>query len=391
VLFRSFESRGGPACADGPHPLGEPSLRHTRLFLPVAAVLALLGAALALAPLGLDAGWLLYAQDDPALLAERVVDKEFSAPVAAREIEAALDAGDTDLADSFVELARARGIAIDPALTARLDAANSAAAQASRHVEHFARGLVIGEPDDVVGLAGTALGDLFVFGDIRDAVREGVRSARGEKADELVLGLACVGIAVTAGTYASVGLGTPARVGLSLAKAARKTGRMGARLAAFLGRSLREVVDMAALRRAMAGASLAEPAVAVRAAREAVKTEKAARLIDLAGDVGRVQRSAGTRAALEGLQIAEGPRDMSRLARLAEANGGKTRAILKLAGRAAIVLTTAVMNLVGWAFSALIALWTLCSAVKSTSERVTRRVLDWRKRRRRRREAAAAR
>ena len=55
----------------------------------------------------------------------------------------------------------------------------------------------------MVSLAGTALGDLFVFGDIRDALREGARLAQGQEADRLILGLACVGIAITAGTYAA--------------------------------------------------------------------------------------------------------------------------------------------------------------------------------------------
>ena len=100
-------------------------------------------------------------------------------------------------------------------------------------------------------MAGTALGDLFVFGDIRDAVREGSRLAKGEPADELVLGLAGVGLALTAGTYASLGAGAPARVGLSVLKAARKTGRMTAQMGEWLGRSLREVVDWSALRRAV--------------------------------------------------------------------------------------------------------------------------------------------
>ena len=64
------------------------------------------------------------------------------------------------------------------------------ARQAPRvRVGSFARGLITGEPDDLVGLAGTALGDLFVFGDIRDAVREGTRFATGQQADELILGL----------------------------------------------------------------------------------------------------------------------------------------------------------------------------------------------------------
>ena len=364
--------------------------RRTHLLLPVLAVLGLLGATLALTPRGFDAGWLLYAQDDPELLADHVVERNFSAPVAAREIEAALKASDPDLAASFLDLARERNLPVDPVLADRVAAARARAASAAHNVETFARGLVTGEPDDMVGLAGTALGDLFVFGDIRDAVREGVRYAKGEKADELVLGLACLGLAVTAGTYASLGAGTPARVGLSLAKAARKTGRIGARLADWISRSLREIVDTTALRRALGSASLTEPAVAVRAAREAVKADKAGRLLDLVGDVGRVQRKAGTQAALEGLKIAETPRDMSRLARLAEAKGGKTRAILKLAGRAALALTVAAMDLASWMFTALLVLLTLCSAVKSTTERTTRRILYWRKRRRARQRSLAA-
>jgi hypothetical protein len=128
-----------------------------------------------------------------------------------------------------------------------------------------------------------------------------------------------------------------------------------------------------------------QPAVAVRTAREAVKLEKVGRLADLGRDLGRVQRAAGTRATMDGMRLAENPREVGRLARLAEAKGGKTRAILKIAGRAALVLTTAAMNLIGWVFWALLVLWSFVSAIKSTTERCTRRVLRWRKARRRRR------
>ena len=156
----------------------------------------------------------------------RASTRAFDAAVAAREIDAALAANDADLAQSFLDLARDRNAA-----------GRSRAGRQGRGGERrpppapraplgsFARGLVTGEPDDLVGLAGTALGDLFVFGDIRDAVREGTRLATGQQVDELILGLACVGLAVTAGTYATVGAAAPARVGLSLVKAARKTGR----------------------------------------------------------------------------------------------------------------------------------------------------------------------
>src|SRR2546430_6313393 len=49
---------------------------------------------------------------------------------------------------------------------------------------------------------------------------------------------------------------------------------------------------------------------------EAVKVEKAQDLVRVVSDVGRVQAKAGTQAALDGLKLAQGPRDMSRIARL---------------------------------------------------------------------------
>ena len=354
-------------------------MSRTRVRLVLLAAGMCLIAALALLPRAIEAELLLVNQDEPAILADRELARTFDAAAARREIEAALAVNDADLARSFVELARDRNLTLPEPLLARVEAAVAAASSASAAAESFARGLIVGEPDDLVGLAGTTLGDLFVFGDIRDAVREGSRLVSGEPADQLILGLSCVGLAVTAGTYALLGAGTPARVGLSIVKAARKTGRISGRLADWVGRSLREVVDWSALRRALAGASLTEPAIAVRAAREAVKIGKADGLIKLVGDVGKVQSRAGTQAALDGLKIAENPRELARVARLAEAKGGKTRAILKYVGRGAIGLTVAVFDLAMWLFWALLTVWGFVSGTKGAVERTTLRYVHRRK------------
>jgi hypothetical protein len=275
-------------------------------------------------------------------------------------------------------------------LADKVQAAKDEAASAAHKVGSFAQGFITGEPADMAGLAGTAVGDLFVFGDIRDALREGTRMARGEPADELILGLSGVGIAITAGTYASAGAGAPARVGLSLVKAARVTGRMSVHLAEWVGRSLRDVVDWAALGRAAASASLTGTVVGERAAREVIKVEKATELVHLAGDVGRVQSTAGTLAALDGLKLAEGPRDMSRIAQLAEKYGGKTRAVIKLGGRAAIWLTMSSLNLFSWMLAAAMTLLGFCTSCKRTAERATERWIARRKLRRARAQLALA-
>jgi hypothetical protein len=353
-----------------------------RIAVPLGLAVALGLAALTIVPAGFDAEELLASQEDPVALADHAIARTFDAGVAAREINAALAANDPDLAQSFLELARDRKVPVDAALAAKVEAANAGAATAQRSLESFARGFVTGEPEDLSGLAGTAFGDLFVFGDIRDAVREGTRLASGQQADELILGLACVGLAVTAGTYASVGLAAPARIGVTVVKAARKTGRIGAGLVTWISRSLREIIDWSALQRAITGAKVTDPAIAVRAAREAVKVEKAQGLVRLVSDVGRVQAKAGTQAALDGLKLAQGPRDMSRLARLAAAKGGKTRAILKLAGRGAILLTVSTFNLAMWLFWAALTLFGFVSSLKRTTERATERYCLQRKRRR---------
>ncbi len=351
--------------------------RHSAFALAAATVFGL--AALALFGSAISAGEQLAAADDPAALSDRALDRSFDAGVAQREIAAALDAGDTDLAQSFLDLAQDRGVPVDAALAGKVKAATEAAGSAANTAGRFARGLFTGEPDDLVSLAGTAVGDLFVFGDIRDASREGARLVMGQPADKMILGLACVGLAITAGTYATLGAGTPARVGLSLVKAAKRTGRLGAKLSEWIGRSLRNAIDWGALSRAT---TISEPALAVRAARDVVKVEEAGGMVELVANAGRVETRAGTQAALDSLRVAEGPQDMSRMARLAAAKGGKTRAIIKLLGRAAIVLTASAFDLALWMFWAAFMLLAFCASCKTMVERMTLRHLYRRKARR---------
>ena len=90
-------------------------------------------------PHGIEAEQLLYAQDDPVLLTDHQLAQVFNADVAAREIEAALALDDADLAQSFLDLARDRNVTVDPALVAKVDAANSTMASTRRAAKRFGR------------------------------------------------------------------------------------------------------------------------------------------------------------------------------------------------------------------------------------------------------------
>jgi hypothetical protein len=149
-------------------------------------------------------------------------------------------------------------------------------------------------------------------------------------------------------------------------------------------------VDTAALGAAVTKASFTAPELALRAARDAVKLDRAEGLVTVARDVSKVQAKAGTKAALEGVKVAEGPKDVRRLARLAEAKGGKTRAILKLAGRGAFALTAGLLDLAWWMAWAAGSVFGFAATVKRITERTTLRYLRWRKARRARAVLAAA-
>jgi hypothetical protein len=339
-----------------------------------------------------DGAVILAAQDDPAELSELAVDSVVrnDPAVIADNIEAALAANDADLAGSFVELASAKDIRLNDELTRRVANAVADENSSSHFARGFATGLVTGNTEDVASLSGTIAGDLFVFGDIRDVVREGKHLVMGEETDRLILGLAAAGLAVTAATYVSLGGIAPARAGLTLVKDARKVGRLGERLTEWAGRSAREVVDAPMLQNAVATGSVLRPGQTIGAIRAAFRTEKAGALFRAAKDVGRVGEKAGIRAAQDTLRVAENPKDLARAARLAEASGGKTRAILKLLGRGALLLAAGAFDLTMWIMGALLALFGLLSSIKTTTERVTQSWLDRKKARRLRNQIASA-
>jgi hypothetical protein len=365
-------------------------MKTARFGTAVAGMLVCAITCLLLWPHARDAGAILAAQDDPADLADLQINSALRNNQVELHIEAALAANDADLANSFVELARDRNLAVSDEFARRVSDAVTEQSSTSHFARRFVTGLLTGNADDVASLSGTVAGDLFVFGDVRDVVRESKHLVMGEDTDRLILGLAAAGLVVTAATYVTVGGVAPVRAGLTLVKDARKVGRLGEGLTQWAGRSARGIVDTPMLQHAVATGSVARPAQTLTAIKAAFRAEKAGALVRLAKDVGRVSEKAGIRAAQDTLRIAEGPKDVARAARLATAKGGQTRAILKLFGRGGLLLAAGAFNLTLWVFSALLALFGFLASIKATTERLTQAWLTRKKARRLRRQMVAA-
>jgi hypothetical protein len=289
--------------------------------------------------------------DDPVKISDRALDRYLNREVAEHGIQSALADHDVDCAQSVLDLAMDRGITIDQALADKVKDARENEKSITNKATRFVHGFWTGDTSDLTSLGGAFVRDLFVFGDVRDLAREGTHYFTGQQYDPWILGLASAGIGVTAATYFTLGAGAPERVGVSLFKVARRTDRLN-------------------------------PALVSRITREFANTGNTGHLLEAAADVGRIETKAGTQAALDSLKIAENPKDLSRLARLASAKGTRTRAVLKLLGPAAITVAVGALDVAMWLLWAALMALGFASACKGAAERMTLRHIRWRKARR---------
>jgi hypothetical protein len=287
--------------------------------------------------------------DDPVALTELRLKGTVTPEVVGREIDAAIAAEDDELAESFIALAEAQGLPPDPAWRARIEALRET--ETRRALRDLGQGFLSGSTDTMAGMAGGFAADMIGYGDMRDLYQEGSKLAVGEPYDEVVLGMAAVGLAVTVATVGSFGGTAPARGGLTALKTAKKAGRLSKPLVTALSATVREVVDEDAVKGAVSAARRLDLNGTKLAASAAVRGGTVTKLRSVADNAATLFARTGSRGTMQALSIAENVDDVRRASRLATGFGSKTRAALKLLGKGALVLGAAFMALLSWVWA----------------------------------------
>jgi len=242
-----------------------------------------------------------------------------------RVIQEALDRGD-------VEHARIHAAAADLAEQPLLPATREALAEATGWQATLLRGSwdalhggVTGQGESLSGLAGALAVDLTPAGDLRDIVYQ---LGMAEQPDELVLGLSVAGLGLTAAAFVAPAQALPARFGKAVLKTATRFGRVSAGVGADIRRLVARLVDLPAAKRAAAELDLA-PATAARL----IRPKAAGELGQAGGELYRIQRAAGTGAALDMLGQADRLADLPFYRRVAQALGKNTEPVLATLGK----------------------------------------------------------
>lgn len=324
--------------------------------------LALLGAAglaasgLAILPRGLDGARLLLGPRDEAAAADYVLAGKSSADYQA-VVKQALAARDEDLAASVAALAGQNGVSIPPELEERISAAQADAR--SRIGEDAWNGFLLGDARNEAGLAGAVAADLTGVGDIRDLYQQSTNYLTGVEVDGLTVGLATVGLGLTAATVASLGLALPERAGVSTLKAMKRAGRLSPALAREVGVAASAAVDGAALTAVSTSLARFDLAAARQAGARVMKPSALRTLKGLGTDAGTIGRNAGYRATVETLGTAKSAEEVGTIARLSGRFGVATRAVVALGG-AAFTFASLTASAAFWSLSLIF--W-CCAAV----------------------------
>lgn len=298
----------------------------------------------------------------------------------AEEIEAAVVAGDTDLARSLVDLARQQDVTVPDRLLVAVAVEpgfdlGAAAREAGTCV--FA-----GDFNSEAGFACVIATDLTGIGDVRDLVTEGGAMVLGQPYDGLTLGLATVGLTLTGATIATGGVAAPLRAGASFVKSMNKTRKLPPKLADELARTVGNTIDGDAVGEAVSLAASGRFGDIGATASRILKPQSINRLTGLADDFGAIYRAGGVPAMKESLALADSTGDARKLAATSTKYGKGYRGTLALLGAGVIRLADLLLEIGGWLLFAALWIFGVVWFVARTGAKLIYRLLKPRPRRR---------
>ncbi len=256
----------------------------------------------------------------------------------ADRVAVALREDDVETADIYAETAAFAGYQLPEELLAELDDAHGLMTSVWRETGSFATGFVTGETDDLASLGGSVASDLTVVGDVRDIATEGGAMVAGEPYDELILILSGVGLGITSATWATGGAVLPARIGASVLKTAKRTGRLAAPLVDELGLLARKAVDVPMLKRDLAGTELTDVSSMRRIAAHHVETLRGSRLMSALDHLSELTARVGPDETLRLLPHIRSVAGLEQVTAMAKVLGKKTRAVIELTGKTSLRL-----------------------------------------------------
>ena len=246
-----------------------------------------------------------------------------SKPYLEEKILEALKVEDFDAVEMYTNLANLVGVTLSPRTLSAIAENNTFFKKSWRNTKAFSKGFLKGESNSVAEMSGSIVSDMTLYGDLRDLKVEGTKYKNGESYDKFILQISLLGIGLSATQLLSVGASTPLKVGASVMKVAKKSGKITKPFMKVVSKRLSKSVDVKVLKTAKFG--------------DLGKT--VSKSIDLAPmqvifkDVNKIKKHTSTADTISLLKYIDNTKDLKSIGKLSKTYKTNTKGVLKVLGK----------------------------------------------------------
>ncbi len=201
-----------------------------------------------------------------------------------------------------------------------------------RNIKYFGKSFITGKSNNSVGLAGSVISDMTLVGDLRDLSKEGSKFVVGKEYDKFTLGISALGLALSASQIFTVGSSSPLKIGVSIIKLAKKSGKLTKSFLNIISSKLSKAVNFQALKK-IDFTSIQK----LRASSAAfVKTINFSYIDKLFIKVNKLRNNTSSMDAVYLLKYVDNEKDLSKVVKLSKKFGKNTKGVIKVLGKRAL-------------------------------------------------------
>lgn len=232
----------------------------------------------------------------------------------------------------YQNLATLLHIDLLPSTLLNIESHNGFLEKSWRNTKAFTSGFVSGGGSSAMEISGSIVSDLTVYGDLRDLKKEGSKYIDDEPYDSFILNISLVGIGLSASQLLSAGAATPMKVGASVLKVAKKTGKLTKPFTKVLSTRLSKTVDTKLLK-TLEFKSLFKLEKTTKTIAKSIDIKPVKSLFN---DVNLIKKNSSLVDTINIMKYVDTPKDLKAIAKISGKYKANTKAVLKVLGKGAL-------------------------------------------------------
>ena len=238
-----------------------------------------------------------------------------------KKIEDALKKNNIQEANIYKNLATMLHITLNPNLLKKIEEKKTLL----KKTKDFTYGFFSGDIKNSSSLAGSITSDFTVVGDVRDIYIQTNKIYHNKEYDKFILGLSIIGVGLTATTLLSSGGTAPIKIGTSILKTAKKSGKLTKSFSKILSKQIDKTIDFKKI-------NLSK----INSFQKVINKKELAKLEKILKKIHTIRKNSSIYKTLELLKYIDNEKDLQKIAKLSKKYEKNTIGVLKILGKSAL-------------------------------------------------------